>query len=289
MSEADPNLERLIEQSLRFDHVESSVSHVVSPYTTGWRTLPHGVFNQWIHDRVLVELENGPRVTARNRQGILIGPGIRHRLTVATPGHAICRWSHVQFNVLDSLDAFSLLDLPLLIDRTAADQMGDVSEELAALPLKRKGELSLGAIARRKELAFRLLTLVCSVSSPRPASAETIRNARRVLPCLRYIQDRMAGGFTRKALALQMGLSPTRFHVVFRNATGRAPMDYVRHLRVQRAQRLLLETALTVAEVGAHIGYHDPFHFSRMFKSAVGQSPASYRRQTQNGSFSGRK
>jgi len=288
MSETDLNLESLIEQSLRFDHVESDVSQVDFPFTTGWRSLPCGVFNQWHHVKMLVEIENGPRVTAQDSQGILIGPAIRHRLTVSTPGHATCRWSHVQFNVLDSLDAFSLLDMPLLIDRAAADKMGDVSEELFSLqPMK--GNLSLGVIAQRKELAFRLLTLICSVSSPRAASLETIRNARRVLPCLRYVQHHLAGPITRKALATQMGLSPTRFHVVFSNATGRAPMDYVRQLRVQNAQRLLLETTLSVKEIGERIGFHDPFHFSRMFKSAVGQSPAGYRRQTQSSIFAGRK
>lgn len=284
MSEADLMLESLIEQSLRFDHVESSVSHVDYPYTTGWRTLPCGVFNQWCHVKILVEIEDGARVTAHDSQGILIGPGIRHRLTVSTRRHAVCRWSHVQFNVLGSLDAFSLLDMPLLIGRTAADKMGHVSEELASLQ-SLKGNLSLGTIARRKELAFRLLSLICSVASPRAASLEMIRNARRVFPCLRYIQDHLGGAITRQALAKQMSLSPTRFHVVFRNATGMAPMDYVRQLRVKQAQRLLLETTLGVAQIGERIGFQDPFHFSRMFKTAVGISPAAYRQATQRSVF----
>lgn len=283
MSEADLNLEALIEQSLRYEETDSRISHVKFPYTTGWRTLPCGIFNQW-DKKILVEIENGPSVTAQGRQGILIAPGIRHCLTVSEAGNAVCRWSHIQFNVLDSLDAFSLLDMPLLVNRSVADPMGDVCESLATLQTT-KGNLSLGDIARRKEQAFRLFALICAASSPRATSLGSIQNIRRILPCLRYIQDHLAAPITRDDLAAQIGISPTRFHVIFHNATGKAPMDYVRQFRVQHAQRLLLQTTLHVAEIGERIGFHDQFHFSRMFKSVVGQSPATYRRQTRKSIF----
>ena len=91
----------------------------------------------------------------------------------------------------------------------------------------------------------------------------------------------MAGSVTRESLAAQMGLTPTRVHTVFRRATGMAPMRYVRQLRIRHAQRLLMETTLSVAEVGARIGCRDPFHFSRMFKTATGKSPGAYRREIQ--------
>ena len=280
MAELSLKLATLIGDSLRFDFMQACVSRVTAPYTTGWRTIPGAVFNQWQHARMLVEVENGPRVTADDGQGILIGTGIRHRLTLTSRGHATCRWAHMNCTVLDTLDAFTLLNMPLLTDRASADAMGDVCEEIFALP-SAGADLSLGVIARRKELAFKLFAAICSVSTHDLAGIKMIGEMQRVLPCLTMIQRQMAGSITREALAAQMGLSPTRFHTVFRRATGMAPMRYVRQLRIRHAQRLLLDTTLSVAEVGARIGFSDQFHFSRMFKTAIGKSPDAYRREIQ--------
>jgi AraC-like DNA-binding protein len=271
-------LATLIEDSLRFDFMLGCVSRVTAPYTTGWRTLPCAIFNQWQHARVLVEVENGPSVTADDGQGILTGTGVRHRLTLASKGNATCRWAHMNGTVLEALDAFSLLDMPLLTDRASADTMGNVCEELFALQSP-GDDLSLGVMARRKELAFKLFAAICSVSTHDLAGIKMIGKMRRVLPCLTLIQREMAGSVTREVLAAAMGLSPTRFHTVFRRATGMAPMRYVRQFRIRHAQRLLLDTTLSVAEVGARIGFSDPFHFSRMFKTAIGKSPGAYRQE----------
>jgi AraC-like DNA-binding protein len=278
----DPRIELTtqIGDSLRVDYMLGCVSRVTAPYTTGWRTIPSTVFNQWQHTRTLVEVENGPSVTAEDGQGILIGTGIRHRLTLTSRGHATCRWAHMNGTVLDSLDAFTLLNMPLLTDRMSADAMGDVCEELFALP-SAGDDLALGVMARRKELAFKLFAAICAVSPHDLAAVKMIGKMRRVLPCLTLIQQQLAESVTRESLAAQMGLTPTRFHTVFRRATGMAPMRYVRQVRLQHAQRLLLDTTLSVAEVGARIGCRDPFHFSRMFKTATGKSPGAYRREIQ--------
>jgi AraC-like DNA-binding protein len=45
------------------------------------------------------------------------------------------------------------------------------------------------------------------------------------------------------------------------------------------AARLLRESDLTVAEIGEQVGWPDPFHFSKMFKSTYAQSPTAYRQQ----------
>ena len=48
-------------------------------------------------------------------------------------------------------------------------------------------------------------------------------------------------------------------------------------LRMQRAAQLLDATDETVAAIAAAVGYPNPFHFSRSFKSYMGASPRRYR------------
>ena len=59
--------------------------------------------------------------------------------------------------------------------------------------------------------------------------------------------------------------------------TGLSPMEYLRDLRMQRAEHLLRSTFLTIKEVGFHAGAGDISHFVRQFKRRYGATPSQYR------------
>ena len=40
---------------------------------------------------------------------------------------------------------------------------------------------------------------------------------------------------------------------------------------------LLLSSNLTVGEIAISVGFSDPFHFSKVFKTSVGIAPSEYR------------
>ncbi len=78
-------------------------------------------------------------------------------------------------------------------------------------------------------------------------------------------------------LAAVCGWSPRYLIRVFRLVTGKAPMAYLRELRVNRAVHLLGQPGLSVHQIGAAVGYPDPAHFSRVFKGITGVAPQAYR------------
>jgi transcriptional regulator GlxA family with amidase domain len=78
-------------------------------------------------------------------------------------------------------------------------------------------------------------------------------------------------------LAAQANISPSHFFALFKRRIGSAPMDYFTRLRMQRACRLLEDTSLSVKEIASKLGYHDPFYFSRVFKSVNNLAPSDYR------------
>jgi AraC-like DNA-binding protein len=75
------------------------------------------------------------------------------------------------------------------------------------------------------------------------------------------------------------GLSRMHFAAQFRGATGYSPSAFIRRRRVERAQRLLLESDLALADVAALVGFQTQAHFSNAFRRQVGASPAQWRRQ----------
>jgi AraC family transcriptional regulator of arabinose operon len=79
------------------------------------------------------------------------------------------------------------------------------------------------------------------------------------------------------ALAAMANLSASHYIALFKRQTGHAPIDYFIRLRMRQACQLLDTTELSVKEIAARVGYEDPFHFSRVFKTVNEASPTDYR------------
>jgi AraC-like DNA-binding protein len=92
-----------------------------------------------------------------------------------------------------------------------------------------------------------------------------------------YMKEFLNEKLTLGAIASEKGLSPSQFSLVFRRKTGRSPMDYLIHLRIQKACQYLDNTDLRIKEIASKVGYDDPYYFSRVFRNVMGTSPGKYR------------
>lgn len=73
-------------------------------------------------------------------------------------------------------------------------------------------------------------------------------------------------------MAARLGMSRTEFYRKFRQETGMAPAEWVRHQRIMLAT-FYLRNGFQVSEVADLLHFSSPFAFSRMFKSVTGQRP----------------
>lgn len=94
-----------------------------------------------------------------------------------------------------------------------------------------------------------------------------------------FMKENIQKKLTLKELSRKAGLSPSHFSFKFYKKTGRSPMDYLIHLRIQRACQFLDNSELRIGEVSEKVGYEDNFYFSRIFKKIMGVSPVKYRKQ----------
>ena len=93
-----------------------------------------------------------------------------------------------------------------------------------------------------------------------------------------YINENIEGRLRLSDLAAAAGLSPMYFAARFRAATGRRPHDYILACRVERAQILMRQTNLALAEIALMVGFRAQAHFTDVFKRIVGDTPAKWRR-----------
>lgn len=74
-------------------------------------------------------------------------------------------------------------------------------------------------------------------------------------------------------------LSQARFFRLFRESTGRTPMQYLLGVRLRHARNLLRSTRLPISEVAFQVGFQDSNYFSRAFRGQEGQTPREFRRR----------
>ncbi len=91
---------------------------------------------------------------------------------------------------------------------------------------------------------------------------------------------------TRKSLdelAASVNLSTSRLRVLFKQETQRTIPQYIKHIKLQRAQELLRKTYLRIAEIAALLKFDDLSHFVRDFKRKFGVTPTAYRKTINEG------
>jgi len=79
--------------------------------------------------------------------------------------------------------------------------------------------------------------------------------------------------------AQECGISERNFYILFKNWSGKTPVDYRNELRTTAAASLLVSTSLSIAEIAFKTGFEDQYYFSRVFKKNIGVSPTAYRKE----------
>lgn len=105
-----------------------------------------------------------------------------------------------------------------------------------------------------------------------------VLSLKRLQPAIDLINDSPERDFTLIELANLCNSSVFHFARSFSMRVGSAPFGLQRHLRLKKAQHLLLSTELSIEAIGSSVGFENATHFSRMFRRETGYSPRDYRR-----------
>ncbi|MBU1106081.1 MAG: AraC family transcriptional regulator [Candidatus Riflebacteria bacterium] len=80
-------------------------------------------------------------------------------------------------------------------------------------------------------------------------------------------------------LADKCGVSKSHLCRVFKKATGQTVSQYLNHIRIERACRLLADTGVPIEEIAFASGFNNASYFFRVFKKQVGKLPLEWRKK----------
>lgn len=112
-----------------------------------------------------------------------------------------------------------------------------------------------------------------------PAPADSA-DARLLAKATEAVEQHMADSdFNVTRLQETLGIGSKLLYRKLKQMTGKTPVEFIRHIRMQRAAVLLREGRFAVSEVMYMVGFSNSSYFSKMFQKAYGMTPAEFSRK----------
>jgi AraC-like DNA-binding protein len=98
-------------------------------------------------------------------------------------------------------------------------------------------------------------------------------NFSRIAASLAYLHSHYAEPLNVDTLARQANMSASTFHEHFKRSTLLSPVQYLKRLRLLKAQQMLIAQGMGVAQVAHCVGYQSTSQFSREYKRYFDRNP----------------
>jgi len=137
--------------------------------------------------------------------------------------------------------------------------------------IKRPDEVRIMAPLLEREIVFRLLRGPQGAVLKQVATADSMMS--QIRNALASIGKNYAGTLRVEDVARSVGMSSSAFHRRFKAATGMAPLQYQKTLRLYEARRLILTEPTSASSAAFSVGYQSVSQFSREYRRMFGTPP----------------
>ncbi len=103
------------------------------------------------------------------------------------------------------------------------------------------------------------------------------KDGSRMDRVMQYVLAHRFQKITLAEVAEEAHLSKEAFCRFFKLRTRKTFTDYLLHLRINEAQKLLQETELSISEIAYRVGFENLSYFNRSFKRIAGKTPRYFR------------
>lgn len=99
---------------------------------------------------------------------------------------------------------------------------------------------------------------------------------------LKFMEERISDEDLKiEELAEAVNMGRTVFYGKIKALVGMSPSDFLRRLRMQRAEELIVRSKMNFSQIAFNVGFSDPKYFTKCFKKETGMTPSEYRHKSQ--------
>lgn len=103
---------------------------------------------------------------------------------------------------------------------------------------------------------------------------------KRLQPAFDYVLDNYMNEIKTPVMASLCNMSSSYFSRIFNKIMNMNFNDYVNHIRLKEAEKLLVSTDLNITEISNQVGFSTTSYFIKLFKQNKGTSPKQYKKLT---------
>ena len=129
-------------------------------------------------------------------------------------------------------------------------------------------------------LALQLDQVVSNILEDKPTASLSLSELQKIKNLSQYIINNPELQHSIESLCKIITMSPAKLQEGFKGMHNTTVVDFVRHIRIEKAERLLLETDLNISEIVYTIGLTSRSYFCKIFKNKYHHSPKKYRNLT---------
>jgi AraC family transcriptional activator of mtrCDE len=176
---------------------------------------------------------------------------------------------------------FRSLPDPLHVSFGKAADGEAVLRTLGGLMREEAGREGAGTAAILSALCTVMLAMVLRTGSATATAMWTAAADARIAAVVEEVLEHPGDEWSIERMSRLAAMSRATFMRHFRRGTGMSVGAFVARARLMTAAELLISEEATVASVAMRVGYRSESAFSRSFRSAVGVTPARFRRESQ--------
>ena len=104
-----------------------------------------------------------------------------------------------------------------------------------------------------------------------------VKHADTVYKIMEYIKKNCHRKIQLEELAKLTHFNKAYLSRIFKKETGETLSSFITRMRVEEAQKLLLETDLSLAQISSQVGFEDQSYFTKAFKAVAAITPGQLR------------
>lgn len=105
------------------------------------------------------------------------------------------------------------------------------------------------------------------------------RYSKTIRDAISYIRDHLTENIRIEELCDAVYLSRSRLSALFKEETGVTITEYIRVLKIKKAQEFLSQTDKSPLEISTYLGFSSQSYFQNVFKEVTGMTPGEYRKR----------
>ncbi len=113
-------------------------------------------------------------------------------------------------------------------------------------------------------------------------SINTDKRLNKIFPALHFIQENLTDKMSLDDICRTVNIDKFYFCKLFKAITGYTITSYTNTLRINLAQKLIIESKNNIGEIAYDTGFSSTQHFNKVFKSITGCTPKEYKKYFNN-------